>query len=112
MNEMYFKMEEFQGSLFLVPEWCVAVVEDVDGAEVEAGDALPVAEVAAVPAQHHHEEGREIPLFGENYLDFSPILHQVRVFKMIHIDPYSNDISICLLYFIRCFLKSINIHYH
>ena len=62
MNEMYFKMEEFQGSLFLVPEWGVSVVEDVDGAEVEAGDALPVAEVAAVPAQHHDEGGREIPL--------------------------------------------------
>ena len=35
-----------------IPEGCVAVVEDVDGAELEAGDALPVAQVPAVPAQH------------------------------------------------------------
>ena len=63
-----------------IPEGCVAVVEDVDCAELEAGDALPVAQVPAVPAQHLQKNswGNYFQNF-QNFLNF----HQVRVTKNI-----------------------------
>ena len=54
---MNFLMEFSKDELNIpdIPEGCVAVVKYVDGAELEAGDALPVAQVPAVPAQHLHK---------------------------------------------------------
>ena len=51
-----------------IPEGCVAVVEDVDCAELEAGDALPVAQVPTVPAQHLHKKDSQV---GKLFSEFS-----------------------------------------